>query len=149
MMAIHIGMRWYHTVVLMAIDRWMNKENVVHIYNGMLLLLSNCKLVSPYDPMNCSPLCSSVHGISQGVGCHFLLQGICWPRDQTYVFCIAGGFFTIEPSGKPTMEYYSAIKKEWIWGSCSEVDESRAVIQSEVSKKERNKYHILTHLCGI
>ena len=31
----------------------------------MLLLLSNCKLVSPYDPMNCSPSGSSVHGISQ------------------------------------------------------------------------------------
>ena len=33
-----------------------------------------------WDPMDCSPPCSSVHGIFQarniGVGCHFLLQGI-------------------------------------------------------------------------
>ena len=33
-----------------------------------------------YDPMDCSPPGSSIHGISPGkntgVGCHFLLQGI-------------------------------------------------------------------------
>ena len=27
-------------------------------------------------------------------------RGSCRPRDQTRVFCIAGGFFTPEPSGK-------------------------------------------------
>ena len=27
---------------------------------------------------------------------------------------MAGGFFTAEPSGKPTMEYYSAIKRNEI-----------------------------------
>ena len=34
--------------------------------------------LSLYDPMDCSPPGSSVHGILQttGVGCHFLLQGI-------------------------------------------------------------------------
>ena len=38
-------------------------------------MLSHVQL---FDPMDCSPLCSSVHGIFQstGVGCHFLLQGI-------------------------------------------------------------------------
>ena len=28
------------------------------------------------------------------MGCHFLLQGIVQPRDQTRVSCTAGGFFT-------------------------------------------------------
>ena len=28
-------------------------------------------------------------GKNTGVGCHFLLQGISWSRDQTWVFCIA------------------------------------------------------------
>ena len=28
-----------------------------------------------------------------GEGCHFLLQGSSPPRDQTWVFCIVGGFF--------------------------------------------------------
>ena len=36
-------------------------------------------------------------------------------------------------------------KKECIWLSFNEVDELRAFIQSEVSQKEKCKYHILTH----
>ena len=31
-------------------------------------------------------------GKNTGVGCHFLLQGIFWPRDRTQVSCTAGGF---------------------------------------------------------
>ena len=30
-----------------------------------------------------------------GVGCHALSRGSSQPRDQTQVYCIAGGFFTI------------------------------------------------------
>ena len=30
-----------------------------------------------------------------GVGCHFLLQGIFWPRDWTWVSCIVGRLFII------------------------------------------------------
>ena len=34
------------------------------------------------------------------------------------------------------MKYYSAIKKECIWVSSNEVDETGPIIQSEVSQKE-------------
>ena len=56
-------------------------------------------------PMDCSLPGSSVPrdfpGKNTGVGCHFLLQGIfLTSRDQTWVPCIAGGFFT-ESLGKP------------------------------------------------
>ena len=55
--------------------------------------------------MNCGPLGSSVHGISQA---RILeqgaisedLEGIFLTRDQTHIFCIAGRFFTTEPPGK-------------------------------------------------
>ena len=48
-----------------------------------------------------------------------------------------------------TMEYYSAIKRNEI-GSFVEVwMDLETVIQSEVSQKEKNKYHILMHICGI
>ena len=49
-----------------------------------------------------------------------------------------------------TMEYYSAIERNKI-GSFVEVrmDLETSLIQSEVSQKEKNKYHILTHICGI
>ena len=40
-------------------------------------------------------------------------------------------------------------KKESIWVSFNEVDETGAYIQNEVSQKEKNKYHILTHIYRI
>ena len=48
-----------------------------------------------------------------------------------------------------TMEYYSAIKRNET-GSFTEVwMDLETVIQSEVSQKEKNKYRILMHICGI
>ena len=55
------------------------------------------------DPMDCSPLGSSVHGLSQArllEDSHFLLRGIFLTRDQTCVSCIAGRFFIAEPLEK-------------------------------------------------
>ena len=37
-----------------------------------------------------------------------------------------------------TMEYYSAIKKEQIWVSWTEVKELESVIHSEISQKQKN-----------
>ena len=55
-----------------------------------------------------SPPGSSVHGILQArilvwVAISFS-RGSSWPRDRTCISCIAGGFFTAEPSGKPHQE---------------------------------------------
>ena len=42
------------------------------------------------------------------------------------------------------------MKQEGIWASSSEVGEPRAYyIHSEVRQKEKNKYSVLTHICGI
>ena len=57
------------------------------------------------DPMDGSPPSSSVHGIFQAR----VLEWVARPssrassqhRDQAWVSCIAGGFFTPEPPGKP------------------------------------------------
>ena len=54
--------------------------------------------------MDCSPPGSSVHGILQArilewVAISFS-RGSSWPRDQTWVSCTVGRFFTICPSGK-------------------------------------------------
>ena len=40
-------------------------------------------------------------------------------------------------------------KKEHISVSSNEVDEPRAYYQSEVSQKEKNKYHILMHIYNL
>ena len=48
-----------------------------------------------------------------------------------------------------TMEYYSAIKRSKIGSFVEMWIDLESVIQSEVSQKENNKYHILTHICEI
>ena len=47
------------------------------------------------------------------------------------------------------MEYYSAIKRNEIGSFVETWMDLETVIQSEVSQKEKNKYRILTHICGI
>ena len=60
-------------------------------------LLQSCP--SLYDPMNCSPPGSSVHGILQArvMECFGMLSssGSSQSRCQTLVSCISGKFFTI------------------------------------------------------
>ena len=48
-----------------------------------------------------------------------------------------------------TMEYYSAIKRNEMELFLVRWMDLKSVIQSEVSQKEKNKYHMLTHIYGI
>ena len=48
-----------------------------------------------------------------------------------------------------TREYYSAIKRNEIELFVVRWMDLETVIQSEVSQKEKNKYHMLTHIHGI
>ena len=50
---------------------------------------------------------------------------------------------------KRTMEYYSAIKRNEMELFVVRWMELESVIQSEVSQKKKNKYHMLTHIYGI
>ena len=58
-------------------------------------------------PRGLYPPSSSVHGILQARILEWVAisssRGSFQPRDQTCVSCIAGEFFTTEPSGKPCM----------------------------------------------
>ena len=47
-----------------------------------------------------------------------------------------------------TVEYYSAIKKNELGSFIETWMDLETVIQSEVSQKEKNKYRILTDICG-
>jgi len=47
------------------------------------------------------------------------------------------------------MKYYSAIKRNKIGSFVETWMDLESVIQNEISQKEINKYHILTHICGI
>ena len=48
-----------------------------------------------------------------------------------------------------TMEYYSAIKRNEIELFLARWVDLLCVMQSEVSQKEKNKYHMLTHIYGM
>ena len=48
-----------------------------------------------------------------------------------------------------TMECYSAIKRNEMEVFVVRWMDIESVIQSEVSQKEKNKYHMLTHIYGI
>ena len=62
-----------------------------------LLLAQSC--LTLWDPMNCSSPGSSVHGISQARILEWIASPFSrrsyQPRDQSWVSCIAGRFFTI------------------------------------------------------
>ena len=47
-----------------------------------------------------------------------------------------------------TMEYYSTITRNEIGSFPETWIDLETVIQSEVNQKEKNKYRILTHVCG-
>ena len=47
-----------------------------------------------------------------------------------------------------TVEYYSAIKRNEIGSFVETWRDLEIVVQSEVCQKEKNKYCILTHICG-
>ena len=48
-----------------------------------------------------------------------------------------------------TMEYYSAIKRNAFESVLMKWMNLEPIIQSEVSQKEKDKYHLLTHIYGI
>ena len=47
------------------------------------------------------------------------------------------------------MEYYSAIKRNEIVPFAETWMELKTAIQSEISQKEKNKYRIISPICGI
>ena len=85
-----------------------------------------------WDPMDCSPPASSVHGILKAtilewVAISFFSRGYSWPRDRTWVSCTAGRFFTIWATREAQGSVYSVVimrvlmnsptqykKKSWI-----------------------------------
>ena len=57
-----------------------------------------------------------------------------WTKKMSYIY---------------TMECYSAIKRNEIGSFAETWMDLESIIQTEVSQKEKNEYHILTHICGI
>ena len=90
---------------LVLLHRGQTLYHLSHQGSPNINMLYNLKvLVAPVMsnslwPMDCSPpslLCPwDFPNINTGVGCHSLLQGSSWSRDQTWVSCLANEFFTV------------------------------------------------------
>ena len=112
---------WLNQCTLIVLVSWSHKSDTC----GMLtLVLSRVWLF--WNPEDCSPPGSSVHGILQArilgwVAISFS-RGSSRPRDGTWVSCLAGWFFTTEPPGKPCgmkMKVTQSLPTLWCYGLCS------------------------------
>ena len=78
---------------------WLNENEVNVMIISTQLCLTLC------DPMIYSPPDCFVHEIFQARVLEWVAisysRGSSQPRDRTCISCIAGRFFTAEPSGKP------------------------------------------------
>ena len=90
----------------------------ISIWGIVLLIAQSCPTL--YNPTDWRPPGSSVHGILQARAMEWILipfsRGSSWPRDQTWVSCIAGRFFTIWATGKPYLGNRHGLI--WCWISC-------------------------------
>ena len=136
----------------MSINRWTDKETVVHIYNGILracwVTQSNPTLC---NPMDCSLPVSSVHGIIQARILAWVSishsRGSSWPRGRSCMCCTSRWILYHCATWEAfAMEYYSAIKRNKTGSSVAMQMNLESVIQNEVSQKEKNKYWILAHI---
>ena len=120
------------------------------------------------NPMDCSPLGSSIHGFFQArvlrnSGCHpegtIIEKDICTPMFIAALFTIAK---TWKQPRCPltdkwikrlwyicTMEYYSTIKRNAFMSVLMRRMNLAPIIQRKLSQKEKNKYCILMHIHGI
>ena len=77
-------------------------------------------------------------------------RGSSWPRDGTCISCLAGGFFTTEPPGKPMILLSN--NKEQSIDTCNNLHGSQGYY-GEWKKSQKlhayDLYNILKNLCGI
>ena len=93
---------------------WRQITSIVHpLFWGPDVLLFCCCLIAKLcltlcDPMDCSLPGSSVHGILQARVLEWVAmlssRASSQPRDQTWVSCMAGRFFTNGPSSQSIMQ---------------------------------------------
>ena len=93
----------------------------MHVFKVKVLVTRSCPTLC--DPMDCSLPGSSAHGISQARILEWVAipfsRGSSWPRGQTWVFFIAGRFFTIWVTRKARSIYGIINKKKpnrVVWG---------------------------------
>ena len=83
-----------------------------------VLVAQSCPILC--DPMDCSLPGSSVHGILQARILEWVAisfpRGSSWPRDWTWVSCVAGRCFTISATREAQLKDTASIKRHLLLG---------------------------------
>ena len=103
------GSKW------VEIRRGAQKASRSPVTEDICACVFSCSVASDSaDPMDCSPLCSSVYGIIQAKILEWVVFSSSrrspWFRDQTVSPGLTGGFFTTEPPGKPRRTFVAMVK---------------------------------------
>ena len=116
-----LGFLFYHSygAKIMTTTQLCLELKAIH-WQDMNLVLVAKSCLTLCDPMDCSPLGSSVHGILQArILAIPFSRGSFWLRDWTWVSCIVGRPFTV-------------------WAP-----------REAISQKGKDTYYILTHVYGL
>ena len=129
---------------------WWECKLIQPLWRTVWRFLKNLKIELPYDPA--IPLLGIYPEKT------IIQKDTCTPMFTAALFTIARSWKQTKcPSTDKwikktwyiyTMEYYSAIKRNEIGSFVETWMYLETVIRSEVSQKEKNKYRILTHMCG-
>jgi len=131
---------------------WVTREapKEVVVPNIMQLFCCCCLVAQPCptlcDCVNCSPPGFPVHGIHQArilewVDLSFS-RGSSLFRDQICIACLGRQILYLWATRHSIIKMNNCDSVELRWMNLE------PVIKSEVSQKEKNKYHILTHIYG-
>ena len=129
---------------------WWECKLIQPLWRTVWRFLTKLKIELPYDPAipllgiqpektiiqkdTCTPLFAAVLFTTARTWKHpKCLSTEEWIKKMWYIY---------------TMEYYSAIERIEIGSFVETWMDLETVIQSEVSQKEKNKYHILMHIYG-
>ena len=92
--------------------------------------------------MDYSPPSSSIHGIFQARVLEWVAIAFSWKQPS----CPSTDEWIKKLRYIYTREYYSAIKRNTFESVLMRWMNLEPIIQSEVSQKEKDKYHLLTHI---
>ena len=130
---------------------WLECKLIQPLWRTVWRFLKRLKIELPYDPA--IPLLGIYPEKT------IIQKDTCTPMFITALFTIARTWkqpkcpMTDEWIKKMwqiyTMGYYSAIKRNEIGSFVEMWMDPECAMQSEVSQKEKNKYHILTHISGM
>ena len=106
-----------------------------YTYTVTVVVIYSLSHVQLCNSMHCNLSESAVHGISQARtlewAANSFSRDLPEPGIKPASPALAGGFFTTELPGKPTMEYYTTIKRiklchlqqhEWTWSEVSQTE---------------------------